>query len=322
VTLDELYEPIKPELAEAQAVVTSLWGEALSLVDGPAQEPPKPGGKLLRPALCLLTAGAVGANGNLGRFVNLAAALELLHLAALTHDDVVDRSSLRRGTASLNALWNDHIAVLSGDYLVARAVILLVGMKSIDLIANAFETVRKMTEGELRTISDSSKNYTQEDCLRLAEQKTASYFAATCTAPTYVLETGCREPLHRYGLSLGIAFQLIDDILDLVQDQETLGKPSCGDIAEGKRTLPILYMRQGLPPDDAGRLAGMVGRPLSDEERAWTARALERSGARLRTERIARSYASAAQDALGPLPSSSFKESMLGLTEFVLVRGF
>jgi len=322
VTLDELYEPIRPELAEAQAVVTASWEEALSLVDGPLQAPPKLGGKLLRPALCLLTAGAVGANGNLGRFVNLAAALELLHLAALTHDDVVDRSSLRRGTASLNALWNDHIAVLSGDYLVARAVSLLVSMKSIDLIANAFETVRKMTEGELRTLAEHSKSYTQEDCLRLAEQKTASYFATTCTAPTYVLQTGCREPLHQYGLALGIAFQLIDDILDLVQDQETLGKPSCGDIAEGKKTLPILYMRQGLPPDDANRLTGMVGRPLSDEERAWTARALERSGARLRTEQIARSYASAAQAALGPLPSSTFKESMLGLTEFVLVRGF
>lgn len=322
MTLDELYEPIKPELGEAQAVVTSLWGEALSLVDGPSPEPPKLGGKLLRPALCLLTAGAVGANGNLGQFVNLAAALELLHLAALTHDDVVDRSSLRRGTASLNALWNDHVAVLSGDYLVARAVGLLVGMKSLDLIANAFEAVRKMTEGELRTLSDNSASYTQEDCLRLAEQKTASYFAATCTAPTYVLETGCREPLHQYGLALGIAFQLVDDILDLVQDQKTLGKPSCGDIAEGKRTLPILYMREGLPPGDAERLAGMAGRPLSDEERVWTARAVERSGARLRTEQIARSYASAAQQALSPLPASPFKESMLGLTEFVLVRGF
>jgi len=322
VTLDELYQPVKAELAEAQTIVAALWNEALSLVNGPSGPSPKPGGKLLRPALCLLSAGAAGANGDLSRFVNLAAALELLHLAALTHDDVVDRSSLRRGAASLNALWNDHIAVLSGDYLVARAVILLVGMKSIDLIAKAFETVRKMTEGELRTLSGSSNGYTQEDCLRLAEEKTASYFAATCTAPTYVLETGCREPLHRYGLSLGIAFQLIDDILDLVQDQETLGKPSCGDIAEGKRTLPILYMREGLPPDDADRLAGMAGRPLSDDERAWTARAFERSGARLRTERIARSYASAAQHALGPLPSSAFKESMLGLTEFVLVRGF
>ncbi|MCX5771754.1 MAG: polyprenyl synthetase family protein [Candidatus Hydrogenedentes bacterium] len=291
-------------------------------MNGPLQAPPKVGGKLLRPALCLLTAGAVGANGNLGRFVDLAAALELLHLAALTHDDVVDRSCLRRGTASLNALWNDHVAVLSGDYLVARAVSLLVKMNSLELIGNAFATVRKMTEGELRTMAESFNNYTQEDCLRLAEQKTASYFATTCTAPTYVLETGCREPLHQYGLSLGIAFQLIDDVLDLVQDQETLGKPACGDIAEGKRTLPILLMRQGLPPDDAGRLARMVGRTLSEEERAWTARALERSGARRRTEQIARSYASAAQQALGPLPSSSFKESMLGMTEFVLVRGF
>lgn len=322
MTLDELYQPIRPELAEAEALVAKLWNETLSLVNGPSSSPPKPGGKLLRPALCLLAAGAVGSNGGLQRFVDLAAAFELLHIAALTHDDIVDRANLRRGTASLNAMSNDHTAVLSGDYLVARAASLLVRLNSIELLANTFDAVRRMTEGELRSFNKSSNLYTQEDCLKLAEQKTATYFAATCTGPTYFIQADCRDTLHQYGLSLGIAFQLIDDVLDLAQDQDTLGKPSCGDIVEGKQTLPILYMREGLPADEADRLEGMLGRPLTDEERCWTAEALERSGARQRTEKLARSYADAARAALQPLPASPFKESMLGLAEFVLVRGF
>lgn len=322
VTLDELYKPIRTELAEAKAVVGKLWNETLSFVNGPSSSPPKPGGKLLRPALCLLSAGAVGSNGSLKRFVDLAAAFELLHIAALTHDDIVDRASLRRGMASLHAMSNDHTAVLSGDYLVARAASMLVRLNSIELLANTFEAVRKMTEGELRSFSNNSRPYTQEDCLQLAEQKTATYFAATCTGPAYLLQTDCRDTLHRYGLSLGIAFQLIDDVLDLAQDQQTLGKPSCGDIVEGKRTLPILFMREGLQADEAERLEGMLGRPLADEERTWAAGALERSGARERTEKLARSYADAAREALRPLPGSRFKESMLGLAEFVLVRGF
>lgn len=318
-TLDELYRPIQAELRLTQSMVADLWSQALALIHGSSVSPAKVGGKLLRPALCLFAAGSAGAR-DLSRFAAMAAACELLHMAALTHDDVVDKAHLRRGATSLNALWDDRTAVLSGDYLVARAIELLTGFGSCPLIESVFNAVRRMTEGELGSFGRNADRYTQEDCIRLAEEKTATLFATTCTAPTYLVGERYREPLHAFGMALGVAFQLIDDVLDITQRQDALGKPSCGDIVEAKKTLPILFMREGLAPEDRDRLNRMIGHPTSDQERAWVAQAAERSGARARTMTLAREYINAACVALDGVAPSAYKDSMLGLAEFVLVR--
>ena len=320
LTLEELYTPIRTELALAQARVAELWGEALALVHGPSIAPPKVGGKLLRPAMCLLAAGGAGAPDP-RQFVDMAVACELLHMAALTHDDVVDKADLRRGAMSLNALWDDRTAVLSGDYLVARAIAILTTFGSCPLLASTVDAVRRMTEGELASVGRSAERFAQPDCLRLAEEKTATLFAATCTAPTHLVGEQHRQTLHEYGVAFGVAFQLVDDILDITQDQTALGKPSCGDIAEGKKTLPILFMRDAMNETDRHRLNQMIGRVIGDQDRAWAAAAMASTGARARTEAVARRYADAARTALDPLPSSSYKDSLLGLSEFVLIRG-
>jgi len=319
-TLGQLYQPVETELDQVRATVSDYWAKALALVDGPSVAPPKAGGKLLRPALCLLSAGAVGA-GDLGRFVPLATGLELLHVAALTHDDVVDKADLRRGMTSLNALWDERTAVLSGDYLVARSIELMASLESSALIAAVFEAVRSMTEGELADIKRVNDAFSQEDCLRLAEQKTATYFAATCASPTYLVGEAQRGALHQFGLALGVAFQLIDDVLDIAQSEDTLGKPTCGDVAEGKKTLPLLFVRESLSPDECERLNGMVGGPIHDADRQWLAARLDDTGARARTEALARRYADDACAALATLPAGPHKDAMLGLSEFVLVRG-
>lgn len=318
--LDELYAPVQVELAQVRADVNALWSESLSLVDGESADLPGSNGKLLRPAMCLMAAGAAGAP-NLDQFIPLATACELLHMAALTHDDIVDKANLRRGAMSLNALWDDRTAVLSGDYLVARAVGLLLNLASCSLMTDIFLAVRKMTEGELRSIGKRGNHLTVEDCIRLAEEKTATYFAATCTAPTHVVGAQWRDALNSYGLALGVAFQVVDDILDLVQDEKTLGKPSCGDIAEGKKTLPILLMHQAMNEADRATLTAMAGKPVVETDRAWVADRLSATGAREHAERIARGYVDSARAALAPLPSSPYKDSMLGLTEFILIRG-
>ena len=320
LTLESLYQPIQAELDEAHALVTELWGETLELVHGPLISPPKTGGKLLRPALCLLSGGAAGAE-DVGAFVPLAAAIEMLHVAALTHDDVVDKADLRRGAASLNALWDDRMAVLSGDYLVSRSVGIMARYGSCGVMATTFEAIQCMTEGELASFGRSTERFTQEDCLRIAEQKTASFFAATCSVPTFAAGAEFRQALYEYGMGLGVAFQLADDLLDMSQDEATLGKPSCSDVVGGKKTLPILFMREALNVEDRNRLNRMTGRANGDQDRRWVAGMLDRSGARASTETIARGYSEKARAALGPLPSSAYKDSMLELAEFVLVRG-
>jgi octaprenyl-diphosphate synthase len=319
LTLEELYRPVQTELSLVQTEVTRFWGEALALLHGPSLAPPKVGGKLLRPALCLLAAGSSGAT-DMGFFAPMATACELLHMAALTHDDVIDKADFRRGMVSLNALWDDRTAVLSGDYLVTLAVGLLTSFNSCPLIVNTIEAVRRMTEGELASFARNAERFTEDDCLQLAEQKTATLFAATCTAPTFLLGPTYRDALHQYGLALGVAFQLIDDILDIAQDQAALGKPSCRDIVEGKRTLPIRFIREGLAAAEQARLNQMVGRAIGDQDRRWAAEALERSGARAKTVAVARRYADTALAALAPLPPTVYRDSMFGLVEFVLIR--
>ena len=317
--LKALYAPIQPVLDEAASVIAAFWAEAHRLVGSNEMGQRPPGGKMLRPALCLLSAGAMGEK-NLHGYASLAAAFEALHIASLAHDDVIDKAILRRGTTSLNALWDNHTAVLGGDYLVARSVELLCGYGSCEVIANAISSVRRMAEGELFFFGRADEDITPEDCLRLAEQKTAALFAEACSAPACLLDGCKRNALHGFGTSLGIAFQIIDDLLDLTQPTSQLGKPSCGDIVEGKRTLPILYMRGAMSASEITRLDAMRGADLSFEEREWAMAMVERTGAREKTEAEARRHADAALEQLEALPPSEYRDSMAGIVEYVVQR--
>ncbi len=273
----------------------------------------------MRPALCFMSAGAIGAR-DLDRFVDMATAMELLHLAALAHDDVVDSADLRRGEPSLNRLWDNHTAVLGGDYLVARALDILTNYDSSAVIKSALESIHQMAEGELINFGRKQGELNEQDCVRLAEKKTASLFAVACSTPSLLIDDSYCAALSGFGLGIGTAFQLIDDLLDLEQNEATLGKPSCGDIIEGKTTLPILYMKAEMNYADVQRLDGMAGHEVSEDDRVWIRETIRSTGALERTESLARDYNEAARSALEALPENDYTDSMLGMTEFVLAR--
>lgn len=297
-----------------------LWLDALELVGVDGAGATRAGGKLLRPALCLMAAGAIGAT-DLKRYVRLAASFESLHIASLAHDDVLDRALLRRGAASLSGLWDNHAAVLGGDYLVARAVEMLAEYDSCTVIAKAIRSVRRMAEGELFFFNRDRDAITHEDCIMLARQKTASLFAEACSAPSYVVDEAYREPLFEFGDQLGIAFQLVDDILDVTQPTEKLGKPACGDVLEGKRTIPIMYLRDALTGADRERLDAMENAEITDADRAWIIEQAHETGAQERAEALTRDFADRARAALTQLPESPYRDAMDGIIDFVLVRG-
>ena len=319
-TLEELYAPIQAELDEVRTRVEATWIEALELVQGRAALRPAIGGKMLRPALSLLSAGASAAR-DIARFVPMASAMELLHLAALAHDDVIDRADVRRGATSLNALWNNHTAVLTGDYLVARALSALTTYDSCDALSGMIDTIRQMAEGELVNFGKDPERFAQEDCIELAKSKTATLFAAACSTPAIVTQAAMHDTLHRFGLALGVAFQLVDDVLDLVQDEETLGKPACADIVEGKRTLPILLIREKLDAKGLARLDALDGATPTDDDRSWVSAMLTETGARSRTQAVAQGYVTQAQAVLTELPASPYRDAMSSLSEYVLIRG-
>jgi octaprenyl-diphosphate synthase len=319
ITLENLYQSIAEPLDCVRGEVGQLWMDALELVNLDDVPKPKTSGKMLRPALCLLAAGAIGGK-DLRQYAKLASAFEALHIASLAHDDVIDKAILRRNDASLNSLWDNHAAVLGGDYLVARAVEFLCTYDVCEVVSNAITSVRRMAEGELYFFGRDEDTITETDCLMLSKQKTASLFAEACAASTYVIDMRYRDSLHSFGIDFGVAFQVIDDLLDLTQPTSNLGKPACGDVAEGKITLPILYMREALDAADKERLAQLHGSALRDSDSEWLQEAVEQCGARERTESIARRHAQSARDHLATLPQSEYREAIEGLLEFLLIR--
>lgn len=319
VTLGSLYGPVQSELDAVRDEVRHHWDEAFRLVYGLSAEPPELGGKLIRPALCLLSAGVSGSN-HLSDYIPMATAMEMLHLAALAHDDVVDSAVLRRGNSSLNALWDNHTAVLGGDYLVARALSVLTHYDSCPVIACALESIHEMAEGELINFGRARGELKVKDSLLLAEKKTASLFAVSCKISSLLLNKEYSPAFHDFGMGVGTAFQLVDDLLDLAQDEDVLGKPSCGDVVEGKKTVPILTMMERMDSADAVKFASIEGNPLTDDDRLWIRERLRATGADRYTEDLARQYLDRGLAALELLPGGEYRESMAGLAEFVVVR--
>ena len=319
LSLKSLYAHIEPQLDRVRACVNREWTDAFQLVYGSETTPPRLGGKLMRPALCFLSAGACGAE-DLDHFTEMAAGMELLHLAALAHDDVVDSADLRRGETSLNRLWDNHTAVLGGDYLVARSLDILTKYDSCAVISSALDSIHQMAEGELINFGRKQGELVAEDCIQLSEKKTASLFAVTCCTPTILIDPQYRQPLHDYGMGMGTAFQLIDDVIDLTEDEATLGKPSCGDITEGKTTLPLIYMKEAMSDTDRAHLESLTGTSLSKEDCDWVADQMRSTGAQDKVVALCQGYIDSSLHALEQLPASPHRDTMASIAEFVLIR--
>ncbi len=319
ISLSELYRPIEEPLADVREAVGQLWLDALQLVQVDAISKPKVEGKLLRPAMCLLSAGATGCE-NLQRFVPMAMAYEALHIASLTHDDVVDHASLRRGASSLNALWSNHAAVLGGDYLMARAIETLADYGSCEVVSRAVSSIRRMAEGELLFFGRGPDDIEEKDCLELAQLKTASLFAEACNAPACVDAPELSSVLHQFGIAFGIAFQIVDDLLDLTQPSKQLGKPACGDVVEAKVTIPILFMRQAMHVDDKARMDSYREAILTEDDREWIMSMAQQTGAVARAEQVAKTFTDKAMRLLEQIPQSAYRSSLEGIVDFVIVR--
>jgi octaprenyl-diphosphate synthase len=284
------------------------------------------GGKRLRPMLTLAAAKICGAEGQ--RQVELAACVEFIHTATLLHDDVVDESDLRRGQASANAVWGNKASVLVGDFLLSRAFELMVADGSLRILAILSHASAVIAEGEVLQLSTANDTETDEAAyLQVIEAKTARLFAAACQIGAVIANRPSVEEqaLEQYGLNLGIAFQLIDDVLDYSAVQETLGKTVGDDFHEGKITLPvILSFRRG--DDDERVFWRRVMEDLEqDEEGLDLARAqalMVRHGALDDTVKRARHYGDRARDALAIFPESPVKSALLDIVAFCIERAY
>ena len=280
------------------------------------------GGKRLRPMLLLLAARLAGAQGP--RCVRLACVVELLHTATLIHDDVVDQAPLRRGRPSLNAQWGDDASVLVGDHLYSKSFAMLVRDNDRAVMETLARSTVSMTEAEVFQLELKRRGVTTEaDYIRIITQKTASFMSACCriggllgaVSPAQV------DALTRYGLEVGVAFQLSDDSLDFVADQDRLGKAIGADLREGKRTLPLIAMLERASPAEVERVRRIMRspRPSTDEIDQIRQLVLEHDGVEYARAR-AQSYAGAAKADLEVFAPCEEREILALVADFVVDR--
>jgi len=283
------------------------------------------GGKRIRPTLHLLCAKLCGYEGP--HHILLATVLEFIHSATLIHDDIIDEATTRRGHESVNHRWGNDVTVLFGDYLFAKAMEMALQADSIAIMHKLADVTLKMTEGEmLQTRYVGRLDLTVEEYLDLVQRKTAGLFACCCDLAA--LLAGVDEPrrvaLQRYGTNLGMAFQLVDDVLDFTGKTETLGKPAASDLREGKATLAVIELlnsgsRHAAMGRDLARRIMESGAADSPEIDALN-ELLASSGAISRARAAAEGYANEAGAELARFDDSPVRRALASLPELVLVR--
>ncbi|MGO8670900.1 MAG: polyprenyl synthetase family protein [Capsulimonadaceae bacterium] len=283
------------------------------------------GGKRLRPALVVLSARAALASFPARTVHSSAAAAELIHMASLIHDDVVDLAEERRGRPTANAVFGNQISVLVGDYLLAKSIYLAAREGNLDVIRVFSHVTIGLSEGEVLQITAKGDSDTSEETYRgIIEKKTAGFIAGCCRIGAMLAEAdpNMQEALAGYGMSCGLAFQIADDLLDYVGDPRETGKALDGDLREGKMTLPLILALRDCDPARRAELQAVLEDPekLTDAGIALVHRTIEEHDGYARTAVEARGHARAAQSALESVPESCYRQALVDLADYAVNR--
>lgn len=315
--LEEISDYLKPELAAVEAEIDAIVLSETRLVREVGTYVLSGRGKRLRPMMLLLVAKACDYAGT--SHINVAAALEVIHTATLLHDDVIDKAVMRRGMPSVNARWGDDVAILIADYLYANAFRLAMQSLSPVVISTICQVTAQMCEGEMYQIEKRQQFLTTEDYLRIVRHKTAFLFSACTGIGAVISELTDVETLEltRFGMDFGIAFQIIDDTLDLVGQDEELGKDSGTDIRNGKQTLPLIRAYEKANLTEREQLSQLWhnskdSKPMLEVIRRYNG--VEYALAQ------ARQYTEQAKTHLAPLPSGKAADLCAQLADYVSER--
>ncbi|MDI6736832.1 MAG: polyprenyl synthetase family protein [bacterium] len=309
----DFFKVISEELKEVEARLNEDISSEIRFVSKSSSYILKSGGKKLRPALLLLSAKACNFNGN--RSINLACALELIHTATLVHDDVIDEAYLRRGKETLNARYDNKLSILLGDYLFSQAVSLVIADGDKRIMETIAAAVSQVCEGEiLQTIKANTLPH-EAEYLNIVEKKTASLFSSCCKIGALVGDNPQQtiESLADYGLNLGIAFQITDDILDLTSSEVKIGKSIKNDLSNGKYTLPVIYAAGKVTPSELFTLT-------NGSKKEEILRLIEQYGGFEYSQDKAKNYCDVARQNLKELKSSQYKKALMELVDYTLNR--
>ncbi len=320
MTAQRIYDTVTDDFSRVNDLIIRRLASDVPLVEKIAQYIIESGGKRLRPLLVLLSSQAVGYKGD--DHLKLAAVIEFLHTATLLHDDVVDTSDLRRGRSTANARWGNAPSVLVGDFLYARAFEMMVELQSLRIMDVLSHATAVIAEGEvLQLMNVKNPDVSEDKYMKVIHNKTAMLFEAASHSGALLAGADAQQErsLRDYGKHLGLAFQLVDDLLDYQGNADEMGKNVGDDLAEGKPTLPLIHaMSKGTPEEQqlirrAIRKGGLDNLPAILE-------IVKSSGALEYTMAKAREQATLAAACLATLPESEHKEALALLTEVAVAR--
>lgn len=322
MNLKEIASPIQNELDQFDKFFKSLMKTDVALLNLVISYITKKKGKRVRPTLVFLSAQIAGTVSQRSYFG--AAMVELLHTATLIHDDVVDMAKERRGLASINAEWNNKIAVLVGDFLLSKGLLVSVDNNEYKFLQSTSTAVRRMSEGELLSIDKSKKiDCDEETYFRIIADKTASLMATCCEigAMSTSDDANIQKKLKDFGEYSGIAFQLQDDLFDYLSQSFTIGKPVGNDIKEKKITLPLIYSFANSSSSESKKIYSMIkkGNLKKDDINLIIDFAKNKGGIEY-TRAKAEQYSQLAKDCLVDFPDSQAKTSLMNFADFVINR--
>lgn len=308
----DTFKIINKELKEVESVLNEQVSSEIDFLFNSATYILKSGGKRLRPALLLLSSKACGFTGH-NKTINLACALELIHTATLIHDDIIDESTLRRNKQTFHSRYNNKLAVLLGDYFYSKAVSLIIADGNKQIMETVANTVSQICEGEILQTLKANTLIKEPEYLDMITKKTASFFSCCCLVGSLIGDAPLqmRDSLASYGLNLGIAFQINDDILDLVSDETKTGKSTKNDLLNGKFTLPIIHVVEYLTPSEIEILA-------EGREKKEVMRLIEKYGGLEYSQNKIQNYVNASKQHLNLLNHSPYKEALMSLTDEIV----
>ncbi len=317
-----IFAAVKDDLADIEKALADNLNPYLDLVSEVAGHILFSGGKRLRPLLMVLSARLCGYNGDYEK--TFSTALEYLHAATLLHDDLVDEATLRRGKPVAHSKWGNSIAVLVGDYLLARALSISAGTGRLRIVQILAGLTENMSQGEVHQLMRKGDiSLTEDEYKDLIRRKTAMLFEAACRVSAIIADASEKQEkaLAEYGYNLGIAFQMADDLFDYTLQTSEFGKEVGADLREGKLTLPIIYALQQAQSGDRELMIKIIQDQSFSEADFNTLRdLLEKYGGLTYTYNMAASYLDVAKKALTVFDSSATKETMMDIAEYVLAR--
>jgi len=319
--LEDIFADVQNDLEAVEQIIHDKVESKLELVESSSRYIYRSGGKRVRPALLLLAARACGYEGTKGP--SYGAVTEFIHTATLVHDDIVDEAVMRRGQKSVNALLGNDFTVLLGDYLYIRSIGLAIEMGSLEILEIITEITLRMIEGMILELTrGGAVDLTEDEHLDILKRKTAYLFygCAQMGARLGKAPSEIEKALSEYGMNLGMAFQVADDLLDFTADEKTLGKPVLSDLKEGHVTLPIIYALRHEPRALPVVQSVIERGGIDDVSRKEILDLVGRNGCLEKARELAESYALRAQECLEPVPESRQKEALMAFAYYVIER--